>query len=158
MRQYGWTTRDHADVEGRNSRLDEFQAAILRAKLPALEGGNARRRAIAECYDRALRGLPVTTLTARPGSIPAAHLYPIRTARRDSLRSELQRSGIETAIHYPVPLHLQPAYAFLQGRPGDFPVSESSCETVLSLPLRPSLSDAEADAVAGAVCEALGDG
>jgi dTDP-3-amino-3,4,6-trideoxy-alpha-D-glucose transaminase len=155
LRQYGWTSRDRSEVEGRNSRLDELQAAILRAKLPELEKANGRRRAIAERYDAALRGLPLTTLASRPGSVPAAHLYPVRTARRDALRSGLEARGIETAVHYPVPLHLQRAYAFLKGRPGDFPVSEFACETVLSLPLRPSLSDADADAVAGAVREVL---
>jgi len=158
IRQYGWTTRDRAEVEGRNSRLDELQAAILRAKLPALENANARRRAIARRYDDAFRGLPVTILAAREGSVSAAHLYPIRTARRDALRSGLETRGIETAVHYPLPLHLQPAYAFAGGRPGDFPVSESACETILSLPLRPSLSDAGADAVAGAVRDALAEG
>ncbi|MDQ6893396.1 MAG: DegT/DnrJ/EryC1/StrS family aminotransferase [Acidobacteriota bacterium] len=157
VRQYGWTTRDRAEVEGRNSRLDELQAAILRAKLPALENANARRRVIARRYDDAFPGTPVTTLAAREGSVPAAHLYPIRIARRDALRSGLESRGIETAVHYPLPLHLQPAYAFVGGRPGDFPVSESACETILSLPLRPSLSDADVDAVAGAVREVLAD-
>jgi dTDP-4-amino-4,6-dideoxygalactose transaminase len=97
----------------------------------------------------------VTTLAARAGSVPAAHLYPVRTARRDALRSGLEVRGIETAIHYPEPLHLQPAYAFLGGREGDFTVSEAACRTVLSLPLHPALSDADAGAVAGAVREVL---
>ncbi|HEY6147702.1 MAG TPA: DegT/DnrJ/EryC1/StrS family aminotransferase [Thermoanaerobaculia bacterium] len=158
VRQYGWTTRDHAEVEGRNSRLDELQAAILRAKLPDLDAANARRRAIAERYDDAFRGLPLTTLAARPGSVPAAHLYPIRAARRDALKSALASRGIETAIHYPVPLHLQPAYVFLQRRRGDFPVSESACDSVLSLPLRPSLPASDADTVAGAVRDILAGG
>ena len=83
--------------------------------------------------------MPVTTLAAREGSVSSAHLYPIRTARRDALLSGLASRGIETAVHYPVPLHLQPAYAFLGHRRGDFPVSEAACETVLSLPLHPGL-------------------
>jgi aminotransferase EvaB len=158
LRQYGWKSRDHAETEGRNSRLDEVQAAILRAKLPGLEGANARRREIARRYDRAFEGLPLTMLTvlaARPGSVPSAHLYPVRTPRRDALRAGLAERGVETAIHYPVPLHLQPAYAFLGGRPGDFPVSETACGTILSLPMRPSLSDADVETVAGAVREVL---
>ncbi|HYK43252.1 MAG TPA: DegT/DnrJ/EryC1/StrS family aminotransferase [Thermoanaerobaculia bacterium] len=155
LRQYGWTSRDRAEVEGRNSRLDELQAAILRAKLPELEKANEKRRAIAHRYDSGLEGAPLTLLASRPSSIPAAHLYPVRTRRRDALRAGLEARGIETAIHYPVPLHLQRAYAFLGGRPGDFPVSESACETVLSLPIRPSLSLADADAVARAVREVL---
>ena len=155
LRQYGWTSRDHAETEGRNSRLDELQAAILRAKLPALDGANERRREIARRYDRAFEGVPVTRLAARPGSVPSVHLYPVRTERRDALRSGLEAREVETAVHYPVPLHLQPAYAFLGGRPGDFPVSESACATILSLPMRPSLSDADVEFVAGAVRELL---
>ena len=153
LRQYGWSRRDHADVEGRNSRLDEIQAAILRVKLSGLDPGNARRREIASRYDAALRGLPVTLLAGRAEAVSAAHLYPIRTSRRDALGSHLARRGIETGVHYPVPLHLHPAYAFLGRGPGDFPVSEEACRTVLSLPLHPSLGDAEAAAVVRAVRE-----
>ncbi len=154
---YGSSRRDVAEVEGRNSRLDELQAAILRVKLPGLEEGNARRREIARLYDAAFRGLPVTTLAARAESVPAAHLYPIRTPRRDALGARLAAQGIETGIHYPVPLHLQPAYAFLGGGPSDFPVSEDACRTVLSLPLHPSLGDEEVETVARAVREFFQD-
>ncbi|MEO8432587.1 MAG: DegT/DnrJ/EryC1/StrS family aminotransferase [Acidobacteriota bacterium] len=153
LRQYGWSRRDVSDVEGRNSRLDEIQAAILRVKLSGLEEGNARRRAIAALYDAGLRDLPLTRLAARPGSVPVRHLYPVRTPRRDALAAAFGARGIETGIHYPVPLHLQPAYAFLGGRPGDFPVSEEACRTLLSLPIHPSLDDAQARAVVVAARE-----
>jgi len=89
----------------------------------------------------------------RPGSVSARHLYPIRTPRRDALREHLSARGIETFVHYPVPLHLQPAYAFLGYRAGDFPVSEEACATVLSLPLHGGLADADADFVAASVRE-----
>jgi aminotransferase EvaB len=153
LRQYGWTRRDFAESEGRNSRLDELQAAILRVKLFALEEENARRRAIAARYDASFRELPVTLLAIREGAVPARHLYVIRTPRRDDLRGFLEARGIETAIHYPVPLHLQPAYAFLGHRRGDFPVSEQASETVVSLPIHPSLSEEQVGLVISAVRE-----
>ncbi|MEP6769162.1 MAG: DegT/DnrJ/EryC1/StrS family aminotransferase [Acidobacteriota bacterium] len=151
LRQYGWSRRDFAESEGRNSRLDELQAAILSAKLPALEEENARRRALALRYDEALADLPLTLLSGRPGGVPAAHLYPVRSDRRDALREALAGAGVETGIHYPTPLHLQPAYAFLGHRRGDFPVSERAAETVLSLPLHPRLTGAQVEAVVSAI-------
>jgi dTDP-4-amino-4,6-dideoxygalactose transaminase len=157
LRQYGWSRRDYSEIEGRNSRMDELQAAILRAKLPSLESDNDRRRDIARRYDEAFRDLPVTLLAARPGTNHAPHLYAVRTRRRDQLRGHLTARGIETAIHYPLPLHLQPAYAFLGARRGDFPVSEEASETVLSLPLYPTLSDDQIGAVVSAVGEFFGE-
>jgi aminotransferase EvaB len=151
LRQYGWTRRDFAETEGRNSRLDELQAAILRVKLYSLEQENERRRRIARAYDEAFAGLPFTLLAGRSGAVPARHLYPIRTERRDALAQHLASCGIETAIHYPLPLHLQPAYAFLGHVRGDFPVSERACETVLSLPIYPGLRDEQRDTVIAAV-------
>jgi dTDP-3-amino-3,4,6-trideoxy-alpha-D-glucose transaminase len=151
LRQYGWKRRDRSEAEGWNSRLDELQAAILRAKLPFLEAENARRREIADRYDAALAALPVRRLSSRPGSLPARHLYPIRTAERDRLRERLAADGIETRVHYPEPIHLQPAYAFLGRGPGDFPVAEEASRTVLSLPIHPGLSDAQVEAVASAI-------
>lgn len=151
LRQYGWTRRDFSESEGRNSRLDEVQAAILRVKLFTLDDENARRRAIAARYDASFRELPVTLLSIREGAVPARHLYVIRTDRREALRQFLVARGVETAVHYPVPLHLQPAYAFLGHRRGDFPVSERASETVLSLPIHPSLSEEQVDLVVAAV-------
>lgn len=153
LRQYGWSRRDFSEVEGRNSRMDELQAAVLRAKLPYLEEDNARRREIGERYDTAFSELPLVRLAARPGTTSAPHLYPIRTAARDVLARHLASRGVETAIHYPLPLHLQPAYAFLGGRRGDFPVAEEACETVLSLPLYPRMSDEQVEAVTSGVRE-----
>ncbi len=151
LRQYGWSRRDFSETEGRNSRLDELQAAILSAKLPALEEDNARRRDVAALYDEALADLPLTLLSARPGSATAAHLYPVRSDRRDGLRVALEAAGVETSIHYPTPLHLQPAYEFLGHRRGDFPVSEQAAETVLSLPLHAHLTAAHVDAVVSSI-------
>jgi dTDP-4-amino-4,6-dideoxygalactose transaminase len=151
LRQYGWKRRDRSETEGWNSRLDELQAAILRAKLPFLERENARRREIADRYDAAFAGLPVRLLASRAGSLPARHLYPIRTAERDALREHLAARGVETGVHYPEPIHLQPAYAFLGHGPGDFPVAEEASRTELSLPIHPALSDAQVEAVTSSV-------
>ena len=153
LRQYGWTRRDYSEREGWNSRLDELQAAILRAKLPHLAQENARRREIAARYDAALADLPLRLLRIRDGSTPSRHLYPVRVeaARRDAFREHLAARGIETRIHYPVPLHLQPAYAFLGHRRGDFPVSESACDSVVSLPIHAALTDAQVDSVVSGI-------
>ena len=151
LRQYGWKRRDRAEAEGWNSRLDELQAAILRAKLPFLERENARRREIAEHYDTAFAALPARRLASRDGSLPARHLYPLRTAERDGLRAHLAARGIETGVHYPEPIHLQPAYASLGRGPGSFPVAEEASRTILSLPIHPALSDGQVEAVVNAV-------
>jgi len=151
LRQYGWSRRDYAETDGWNSRLDELQAAILSARLPSLARENARRIAIAGRYDAAFATLPLERLATRAGAVPARHLYPVRLAKRDALREHLKARGIETAVHYPVPLHLQPGYAFLGGKKGDFPVSEEACETVVSLPNHPMLSDEQVEAVVAGV-------
>jgi dTDP-4-amino-4,6-dideoxygalactose transaminase len=111
LRQYGWRQRYVSAVPGLNSRLDEVQAAVLRARLPRLETDNDRRREIAARYDAGLQGSAVTLPVARSGVGHVYHQYVIRAARRDHLVSRLRDSGIGTAIHYPVPIHLQPGYA-----------------------------------------------
>ena len=156
LRQYGWSRRDYAEREGWNSRLDELQAAILRAKLPTLAAENARRRQIAGRYDAAFPGLPLRLLRLREGSQSSRHLYPVRVERRDAFREHLLSRGIETRIHYPVPLHLHPAYAYLGHSRGDFPVSEDACDSVVSLPIYPTLSDAQVEAVIAAVAGFFG--
>ena len=112
LRQYGWSRRDHAEREGWNSRLDELQAAILRAKLASLAQENARRRRIADRFDAAFRTLPLSLLHVRAGSIPARHLYPVRVERRDAFREHLSARGVETRIHYPIPSTCNPPTRF----------------------------------------------
>jgi dTDP-4-amino-4,6-dideoxygalactose transaminase len=127
-------------VLGTNSRLDTVQAAVLRVKLRHLDAWNRERRERVEAYDRALAGVPGLELPKeRPGSRSAWHLYTIRAADRDGLQARLRAEGIGTAIHYPRPIHLQPAMAPAGGRPGDLPVSEQLSREVLSLPLFPEL-------------------
>ena len=155
LRQYGWTAKYHSTVRGgQNSRLDEMQAAILRAKLPCLDGWNARRREIAQTYCRALAasgaGLPSDT----SGSDYVAHLFVIRSARRERIRRALSDAGIATDVHYPVPDHLQESLggAF---RGAALPVTERSATEVLTLPCFPEMTAGEIDEVAGAVRESL---
>ena len=127
-------------VLGTNSRLDALQAAILRVKLRHLEAWNEERRARVRAYDEALANLPGLALPREsPGARSAWHLYTIRIAERDALQKHLATKGIATAIHYPRPIHLQPAMAPAGGRPGDLPVSERLSSEVLCLPLYPEL-------------------
>jgi dTDP-4-amino-4,6-dideoxygalactose transaminase len=144
-------TYEHVAL-GTNSRLDEIQAAILRAKLPHLDAWNERRRALAACYDAGLAGQRDLALPAAPGGVEHVyHLYVVRSPRRDSLRAFLAEHGIAAAIHYPCPVHLQPAYEALGYRVGACPNAEAAAREVLSLPLFPQLSDGEAARVVDAV-------
>lgn len=154
LRNCGSREKYRHEVRSTHSRLDEFQAAVLRAKLPRLDAWNVRRARIAERYDRALGALPQLALpvTARWAD-PVWHLYVIRCAERDELRRRLERAGVQTLIHYPVPPHRSPAYADdPAGAPaGTHPLSERLAAQSLSLPLGPHLGEDEARAVVAAV-------
>lgn len=150
LRQYGWRSRYVSETPGRNSRLDELQAAILRVKLPHLDASNARRRAIANRYHELLRDLPLVLPPEGDASVePVFHQYVVRTPRRDDLRTSLQERSIVCGILYPVPVHKQPAYA--HAVTVALPLSERACSEVLCLPCQPSLTDSEIDAVGAAV-------
>jgi dTDP-4-amino-4,6-dideoxygalactose transaminase len=154
LREYGWRERYVSAIAGMNSRLDPLQAAILRVKLTALPTDTARRQAIAARYNAALTGLNGLALPkTRPGAAPVYHLYVVDAGtRRDELQAKLKDKGIGTLIHYPVPVHMQPAY---QGKialgPGGLPNTERAAKSVLSLPLFPQLADSDVDAVIAAV-------
>jgi dTDP-4-amino-4,6-dideoxygalactose transaminase len=151
IRTYGWERRDFSAGEGINSRLDEVQAAVLREKLPFLDDWNQHRYEHAMQYKQLLAGLPLTLPSIAPGTLHVFHLFVVRTPLRDDLARFLSGRGIGTLVHYPVPLHLQPAYAHLGYREGDFPVSERAQREVLSLPLFPELTRAELEEVCDAV-------
>lgn len=153
LRVYGWTKKYYSETPGgTNSRLDELQAAILRAKLPHLDEWNRARQERARWYDELLADSPVTPPEPPPpGEEHVYHLYVVRCPRRDALQSHLQRLGIGSDIHYPLPTHLQPAYRHLGYSRGDFPASERLALEVLSLPMYPELTRPEAEAVAAAV-------
>jgi dTDP-4-amino-4,6-dideoxygalactose transaminase len=144
LREYGWRERYVSDFPGLNTRLDELQAAVLRVKLRYLDEENARRRDLARLYDAALAGTPVTMPSSKMGASHAYHQYVVRSDRRDDLRAFLKANDVGTLIHYPVPVHLQPAYRgrVVPDRTG-LPETEAICRRILSLPMHPQLTDAE---------------
>ena len=142
---------------GFNSRLDAFQAVVLRAKLRGLAAGNLARRQAASRYAELLTDLPEVILPrTAPGNEHVWHLYVIRVPRRDHVLRCLHEEGISAGIHYPVPVHLQPAFRHLGYGPGDFPVAEAAAGQLLSLPLYPQITDEQQARVADAVRRALG--
>jgi dTDP-3-amino-3,4,6-trideoxy-alpha-D-glucose transaminase len=152
LRNYGQKDRYHHAERGQNSRLDEMQAAILRVKLAHLDSHNAIRRELAGEYSRQLAGLKgVTTPVCRPGAEPVFHLYVIRHGRRDELMSALKERGVDTLVHYPIPVHLQEGYRDLGYTPGALPVTERLAGEILSLPLYVGLRSETLASVADAV-------
>ena len=131
------------EICGYNSRLDSIQAAVLRAKLEKLAEWNQRRRVVASAYRELLAPLDAQPILEPEGTESCYHLFVIRSSRRDAVRNALIQAEIECGIHYPVPLHLQPALAYLGYRAGDFPASEALADTTLSLPMHPHLDGQE---------------
>jgi len=150
LRQYGWSAKYRSSEYGRNSRMDELQAAILRAKLPHLDGWNARRREIASIYSAALAGQALE-YPLDFGEAYVAHLYVIRSPSREQVRAALKQRGIDTDIHYPVPDHLQEAARGTLAADTELPVTEQAAGEVLTLPCYAELEDDEISAVATAL-------
>ena len=152
LRQYGWYTHYVSDEVGVNSRLDELQAAILRVKLCYLDAQNLRRQSIAAAYDAALAGGAIAPPARRPGASHVFHQYVLRVSDRAALQQCLRNAGIGSGVHYPVPVHLQPAY---RGRialgPSGCTASARASAEVLSLPMFPELTDDQV----GHVCAVL---
>jgi dTDP-4-amino-4,6-dideoxygalactose transaminase len=168
IREYGWTAarRYVSQVRGTNSRLDEIQAAILRVKLRHLDAGNERRRRLADVYGEALSGLaPLTLPVEMAWGHHVYHLFVVRVGdaagpwheaggtRRDGLQAFLRQREIGTAIHYPEPVHRQPAYLDLGYGEGTLPQTERAAREILSLPMYPELPEDDARRVAAAVRE-----
>lgn len=152
IREYGWRERYVSASSGINSRLDPIQAAILGVKLRFLSAGNARRQAIANRYDAGLRGLPLALPVRRPQATHVFHQYVIRLAARDPIREALRAAGIGSGVHYPVPVHRQPAYAGrLACGPSGLGITERAAPQILSLPIFPELSDDAVDRVIAAI-------
>ena len=146
----------HMLPEGGNSRLDALQAAVLRIKLRRLDAWNEARRRWARRYDERLAGLPIRLPREPQGSESVFHQYCIRVRERDQFRSTLGALGIVTGVHYPVPVHRQPAFAHLDLPEGSFPVAEACAREVVSLPLWAHMNEAQHDAVVGAVRQVCG--
>jgi dTDP-4-amino-4,6-dideoxygalactose transaminase len=152
LRNYGSRKKYYNEVKGFNSRLDSIQAAFLRVKLRYLELWNAKRREIAGYYLRALASVSGITLPAvAPQTGPVWHVFVVRHPERDALQQHLANAGIGTLIHYPVPPHLAEAYRELGFQQGDFPITESLANTVLSIPIGPHLPDESREVVVDAI-------
>ena len=141
---------------GANSRLDAIQAAVLLVKLDCVEEWNRRRRANARRYDEAFADTPLVTPRVAEGATHVYHQYVVRCPERERLREGLERAGVQTAVFYPVPLHLQPCFSHLGYREGDLPEAERAAREVLALPVFPQLAAAEQEQVVAAVRAEVG--
>ncbi len=159
IRDHGQSRKYYHDMEGYNGRLDSIQAGILSVKLAHLAEWNSKRRAIAENYSK-LFGSNTANLILPyelPNTRPVYHLYVVRVPDREGLKASLAEVGIGTAIHYPVPLHLQVAYNCIGYKQGDFPVTERVASEILSLPMYPQLTVDQQAKVAGELRDLLGN-
>jgi dTDP-4-amino-4,6-dideoxygalactose transaminase len=141
MRDWGQETKYHHVVKGFNYRMEGFQGAILGVKLKHLEQWTETRRAHARRYKELLEAISIECPQEAPDTRHVFHVYAIRISERERLQQQLQAAGIGTAIHYPIPVHLQKSFAHLGYKAGDFPVSEGLANTVLSLPMYPEMTE-----------------
>jgi dTDP-4-amino-4,6-dideoxygalactose transaminase len=154
LRDHGQAQKYYHDIEGYNGRLDSLQAGLLHVKLAHLAKWNEQRRERAAEYKRLFEASGIITPPFEPSSSRAVyHLYVIRTEDRDGMLNQLKKAGIGTGIHYPIPLHLQKAYASLNYRPGDFPVAEKISAEIVSLPMFPQLTAQQQARVASEVVQ-----
>jgi dTDP-4-amino-4,6-dideoxygalactose transaminase len=151
LRDWGSEKKYEHRLKGYNYRMDGIQGAILRVKLRHLEVWTEARRSRAALYDRLLAGSGLETPRVRPDVRHVYHVYTVRTRERARFAEMLKAREISTGIHYPIPVHLQPAHADLGYGPGSFPNAERAAGEVLSLPLYPELTDAQVGEVAAAV-------
>jgi dTDP-4-amino-4,6-dideoxygalactose transaminase len=157
LSQHGESAKNIHVEFGRNERLDALQAAFLSVKLARLEEAQAQRLRAVDRYDRALRELPdVTALRTAAPARHAHHLAVVRVSRRDTVLDMLRARGVDAMVHYPTPVHLQPAFAPFGSRPGQFPESERLASEVLSLPLFAGITDVQVDRCVAALAECLG--
>lgn len=154
LRDWGQTRKYHHDLKGFNYRMEGMQGAILRVKLPHLEVWTEARRANANVYNELLTDNGVITPVEMPYARHVYHLYVVRATRRDALQQALSKQGIQTGIHYPIPVHLHQGYTDLGYQAGDFPISESYCKQILSLPMFPELTEKQLRHIAGAIRDA----
>ncbi len=155
LRDWGQDGRYNHVMKGYNYRMDGIQGAILRVKLRYLDRWTDARRTHAAQYDALLADSGLKTPVAMPYGHHVYHVYVLRVPQREALQQKLNEQGIQTGIHYPIPVHLQKAFADLGHHEGDFPESELVAAEVLSLPMYPELSEAQINVIANAVCESL---
>lgn len=158
-RELGQQGQNHHVVVGYHSKLDAIQALVLWSKLHKLDRWNEERRGVARRYREALAGLPVELQRwdDEAGEEHVFHLFQLRTERRDALLEHLREAGVDAVVRYPSPIHLQPAFADLGWRPGQFPVAERLAGELLCLPIRPDMSDGEIDHVTASVRRFFGE-
>jgi dTDP-4-amino-4,6-dideoxygalactose transaminase len=147
LRDWGQDRRYHHVIEGYNYRMDAIQGAILRVKLRELDGWTQARRARARLYSKLLAGSDVQAPVATDANQHVWHIFAVRVRDREQLRSMLLREGVETGLHYPVPVHLQPSLADLGYQRGDFPHAEAAADAVLSLPIYPELAERDVEMI-----------
>ena len=152
-RNHGLKNRDECEFWSYNSRLDNLQAALLNVKLKYLEKWTARRREIADIYYNKLKDLQIITPHDKAYEKAVYHTFIIQTDKRDELKTFLAERGIDTKVHYPIPIHLQEAAKYLGYKKGDFPVTEKQAETILSLPVYPELTNEQVNYIAECVIE-----
>ncbi len=151
LRDHGSERKYHHEIIGYNFRLEGIQGAVLKVKLRHLDRWNDLRRAHAARYDELLSATPLTLPREMEYARHVYHLYVVQTEARDALQRSLTEAGVQTGIHYPIPVHLQPAYSSLPYKQGDFPEAERQAARVLSLPMYPELTDAQLKHVAEAI-------
>ena len=155
VRDHGQSKKYYHDVEGYNGRLDSMQAGMLRVKLKHLAKWNEQRRASARVYDELLKGMGGSVVTPHQANSAKSvyHLYVVRTPFRDELQKHLNEAGIGTGIHYPIPVHLQKAYASSGWNKGDFPETEEAADQILSLPMFAGLTTDQQKRVAEGIAQ-----
>ncbi len=157
LRSHGESRRYFHDAIGYNYRMEGFQGAILRVKLPRLDPWNARRRELAEIYRHTLAGARVDLQQGGAASERVDHLFVVYADNRDAVRARLEERGVQTGVHYPLPIHLQKPYQSLGYQRGDLPRAERACERVLSMPLYPEMSNEQAVYAAKTLREIAGE-
>lgn len=155
MRNYGQKEKYHHVYLALNRRIDSIQAAILNVKLKYLSGTNEKRMKAALIYSKLLKGLPLTLPQIASDRSHVFHIYAIQTEKRDKLIKFLIKNGIETGIHYPIPIHLQKAYENMNFKKGDFPITEMISDRIISLPMFPEITDDQISFVTGKIKEFL---
>jgi dTDP-4-amino-4,6-dideoxygalactose transaminase len=151
LRNHGRTKKYEHEYEGYNCRLDTLQAAILRVKLKYINSWNEARRNHASSYRKLLQNTDIILPTEQKDNKHIYHIFAVRTADRDNLLNKLKNEGIGAGIHYPIPLHLQPAYRYLGYKKGDFPITEKCAREIISLPMYPELDEVKIKRIAEAI-------
>jgi dTDP-4-amino-4,6-dideoxygalactose transaminase len=153
LRDWGAEQKYHHVLKGYNFRMEGIQGAVLRVKMRHIEAWTEARRAAARYYDQAFAGSGIETPRQSNDTRHVYHVYAVRSPERARWQQELTAKGVQTGIHYPIPVHLQPAYADARWQRGDFPHSEKASNEVLSLPMYPELNRVQQDEVVAAVLE-----